>query len=506
MYRLELNIIEGEYWWGGIVNDGSSMPIKNDFKRDLNVDNFFNQTAPLLLSNKGRYIWSDKGFSYEINKNKLFLKGESQIELGEGFNSLKGAYLAACNKHFPPKGAIPHPLIFTAPQYNAWIEMMYEPTGEKMIDYAKNILKNGMPPGVLMIDDNWQEDYGVWDFHKGRFPNPKEVIDTLHSLGFKVMLWVCNYISPDSLTFRELDKKGYLIKDKLGKPAIVEWWNGFSGILDLTNKDAVGWFEDRLNYLMSMYGIDGFKFDAGDPVVYRDDFVTKDKISGNDYCKLWAKIGLKYNLNEYRACWNMGLAPLAQRLCDKHHNWGKEKGVASLIPNGLMQGLLGYIYNCPDMIGGGDYACFLDNPDLDEELVVRYAQCSALFPMMQFSVAPWRILSKDNIRYCIEAALLHQKTGDYIFKTAVESSKTGEPIMRHLEYEFPGCGYEKINNQFMLGTQILVAPVVEKSQAERKVVFPKGKWQSEDGEVICGPCEKVMDSPIDKLLWFKKVL
>ncbi|VAW23213.1 hypothetical protein MNBD_BACTEROID01-1875 [hydrothermal vent metagenome] len=48
-----------------------------------------------------------------------------------------------------------------------------------------------------MIDDNWQEDYGKWDFHPGRFPNPKGMMDSLHQMGFKVMVWICPFVSPD---------------------------------------------------------------------------------------------------------------------------------------------------------------------------------------------------------------------------------------------------------------------------------------------------------------------
>ena len=113
------------------------------------------------------------------------------------------------------------------------------------------------------------------------------------------------------------------------------------------------------------------------------DFVTHRTVTGTEYCKLWAQFGEQYALNEFRACYDMGGRALVQRLCDKRHAWDNVNGVASLIPNGLAQGIMGYAYNCPDMIGGGEYSCFLDNPDLDEELIVRFAQCAALFPMMQ---------------------------------------------------------------------------------------------------------------------------
>ena len=503
--KQELKLLDGEYWWGGIVADGYQMPMGDEtLQRDLRTDQLSNQTAPFLASNKGRYIYGSEPFIYAFENRILTIESEAAVTISEGHKTLRGAYLAAAEKHFPASGTTPDPLLFTAPQYNAWIEMMYEPTGDKMVAYAQSILDNGMPPGVIMIDDNWQEDYGVWTFHEGRFPEPKKTIDALHALGFKVMLWVCNYISPDSYTFRELEKLGYLIQTRNGDSAIVHWWNGYSGILDLTNPDACAWLKRRLDTLVKDYGIDGFKFDAGDPDVYMSDFVTHRTVTGTEYCKLWAQFGEQYALNEFRACYDMGGRALVQRLCDKRHAWDNVNGVASLIPNGLAQGIMGYAYNCPDMIGGGEYSCFLDNPDLDEELIVRFAQCAALFPMMQFSVSPWRILSKEHLACCVAAANLHKKLGGEILQLARHAAQTGEPITRYMEYVFPGCGYEHITDQFMLGDDILVAPVVTKKTYRRTVVFPAGNWQGE-GYAVTGPCTKELSAPIDTLLWFKKV-
>ena len=65
-----------------------------------------------------------------------------------------------------------------------------------------------------MIDDNWQKDYGVWQFRPDKFPTPKEMITQLHQMGFKVMVWVCPFVSPDSQEYRFLRDKGYLVKKK----------------------------------------------------------------------------------------------------------------------------------------------------------------------------------------------------------------------------------------------------------------------------------------------------
>jgi alpha-glucosidase (family GH31 glycosyl hydrolase) len=120
--------------------------------------------------------------------------------------------------------------------------------------------------------------------------------------------------------------------------------------------------------------------------------------------------------------WKMGGEPLVQRLRDKKHNW---EDLQKLIPHLTTAGLLGYQFTCPDMIGGGEYGSFIGRDKLDEELVVRSAQCSALMPMMQFSVAPWRVLSKQNLELVKGSVQIRKKYTPYIMRLARESAKSG---------------------------------------------------------------------------------
>jgi alpha-glucosidase len=168
-------------------------------------------------------------------------------------------------------------------------------------------------------------------------------------------------------------------------------------------------------------------------------------------------------------------------------------------------GLIGHPFSCPDMIGGGEVGSFWENPDLDEELIVRSTQVSALMPMMQFSVAPWRILSPENLEICRDMAQLHYKMGDEILALAKESANTGEPIIRSMEYVYPGQGYASVKDQFLLGNDILVAPVMNKGQTEREVFFPKGKWKGDDGSLVKGPVEKTIQVPMERLPWYRKI-
>jgi alpha-glucosidase len=93
----------------------------------------------------------------------------------------------------------------------------------------------------------------------------------------------------------------------------------------------------------------------------------------------------------------------------------------------MSESVMGYAYTCPDMIGGGEYRSFLDTQTIDEELVVRSAQVHARMPMMQFSAAPWRILSKENNKICLNMAKLHLEMGPKILALAKESQKPASP-------------------------------------------------------------------------------
>lgn len=497
-----------EYWWGGVVAYGSQMPYLKPVKEfDLALQNNNNQVVPLFVSNKGRYIWSEQPFRFEVVDSSLKLTSDyEQIIVQKEGATLRDAYMAASKKYFPSTGTLPDELFFTMPQYNTWIELMYNQNQEDIMKYARSIIDNGFPKGVLMIDDNWQKYYGNFDFRPEKFSDPKGMIRDLHAMGFKVMLWICPFVSADSPEYRELMSKGYLIKRKgSNAPAVINWWNGQSACYDLTNPDAFDHYVGILKKLQQEYGVDGFKLDAGDNSFYNPKYIDsyKKDATSVDHTLAWAKIGLQFPFNEYRAGWRMGGQPLVQRLGDKHYSY---RALQSLIPEMIAAGLLGYAYTCPDMIGGGQFSSFLnlDVKDFDQNLIVRSAQVHALMPMMQFSVAPWRVLSKENMAIVRDMAQLHQQFGDYIINCARESSRTGEPIIRHMEYEFPNQGFEQCKDQFMLGDKYMIAPVITKENI-RTIKLPKGnRWIDDKGKSYKGGQTITMDIPLDRLVYFEK--
>jgi alpha-glucosidase (family GH31 glycosyl hydrolase) len=328
------------------------------------------------------------------------------------------------------------------------------------------------------------------------------MIDSLHSMGFKVMVWVCPFISPDCDVYRDISKRKFLVTDNKGNPAIVKWWNGSSGLLDLSNPAASEWYKSQLNRLMKEYGVDGFKFDAGDFEYYENVKSFKTDITPEEHSELYGKIGLDYPLNEYRAMWKMGGQPLAERLRDKQQGF---KDLGLLVPNMLTASLMGYYFSCPDLIGGGEFTSFLNLEKLDQESVVRSAQCHALMPMMQFSVAPWRVLDNEHLDAVKQAVKIREKYTGYIVELAINAAKTGEPIIKSLEFNYPGKGYASVTDQFLLGDRLLVAPVLTKGAVTRKIVIPEGKWKSFDGKIINGPKNIEIAVKLDDLPFFEKI-
>jgi alpha-glucosidase len=137
-------------------------------------------------------------------------------------------------------------------------------------------------------------------------------------------------------------------------------------------------------------------------------------------------------------------------------------------------------------------------------MFVRSAQVHALCPMMQFSAAPWRVLDKKHLAAVKKAVDLRMKFTPRFMELARECARTGEPMLRNLAYQFPGCGYEAVVDQFMMGDFLMVAPQQEKGAKERTVLVPPGRWLSDDGKTVEGPCRITVATPLERLPHFVK--
>ena len=159
---------------------------------------------------------------------------------------------------------------------------------------------------------------------------------------------------------------------------------------------------------------------------------------------------------------------------DRFSEWGNDNGLASLIPTLLTSGVLGYPFCLPDMIGGNAY--FGRSPSA--ELLVRWAQASALMPALQFSIAPWDLSAEADV--LVRATLAQRDEHvNAIVRLADEAATALEPICRPMWWLAPTDAQTfRIADQFAVGDRLIVAPVLERGARSRDVYLTEGRWVS----------------------------
>ncbi|MBC7879614.1 MAG: glycoside hydrolase [Anaerolineales bacterium] len=456
------------------------------------------------FSSEGRGPFSHRPFLDEKNEgdDRITIKGNA-LNLKFFFTeNVIQAYEKQVSYFGHPTETPPESL-FEKPTWTTWARYKTEINQEVILDFANEIIENKFPYHVLEIDDRWQVYYGDLDFDLSRFPNPKQMIDELHHKGFKVTAWVIPFLDPQSQAFAEGEKNDWLVRMKDGSPYLVEWWQGRSGLLDVTNPSALEWFFRRLNQLQVKTGLDGFKFDAGEACFLPAHAVTHQNIHPNEYTKLYVDAVAKhYQLTEVRSGWKNQHAPIFFRQWDKTTSWGLDNGLHSVLTGILALGLAGYPFILPDMIGGNEY-----EEKADAEMMIRWTQLNALLPAMQFSLAPWDY-GKESAELCRQYANLHTEYAPKILEIAKNATENGYPIIRPVFW----LAAEEENaltcdDQFLLGDDILVAPVLFAGMRYRDIYLPPGNWQDHwTGKIYTGPMIiPSYPTPLDILPFFERL-
>ena len=373
--------------------------------------------------------------------------------------------------------------LFFKPTWTTWARYKTMVSQEVVLDFADQIMRHGYPFNVMEIDDRWQTYYGDINFDPQRFPDPAAMIAKLHAQGFKVTAWVIPFLDPESTAFSEGTKAGYLVRDQKGQPYLVRWWQGVGGLLDVTNPAALAWFKKRLEKLCAEIGLDGYKFDAGEAVFFPVDGVCAESIQPNEYTHRYIEfIGENFKLCEARSAWFNQTTPIFFRQWDKATTWGLDNGLHSVLTSALALGLTGYPFILPDMVGGNAY-----EEQADAELMIRWTQLNALLPAVQFSLAPWDY-GEECTAICRRYAELHIEYAPRILELAAETTQTGTPIIRPVWWLAPESETAlTCDDQFLLGDDILVAPVVKPGMVTRDIYLPPGLWRDHwNGATLTG--------------------
>ncbi len=479
----------GERWWGVYAGGGPSMPFAAPFAVDATVAG--SGLVPILVSDDGRYFQGAPGTGISFDGRKFTLRGDSlckgAVKAGK---TLREAYIVCAHTNFPPSDKVPAAELFSMPVYLTAGELGAGHTQEGVLDYARRIVAGGFPAGIVVIPAGWDTSDGIPAFDQRYYPDPGAMCRELHGLGFRVMLTVTPLIGASGRSYRRAADGNMLICSNDGAPFTGVSDEGCQACIDLVSNRVAVAVKQGLESLYNDYGIDGFRFDLGDCLPFISHLGDESRTA---FMQNWAGLGDLSGLCLYSSVVAMPSFPyVCESQTVSEDGW---KALGEAMDGPVAMGLCGYAYPTANLYGSGN------KTSSDAALMVRSLLVSASMPVCIVGFAPWRLAGND-LKSVKDALAQRARLAEYITETARESSKTAEPLVRHMEYQFPRNGFADCRDQFMLGPRYLFAPAVD-SSATRTVRLPRGTWIDRNGKRYKGPVVARIDVSGGRLQWFE---
>ncbi|KAL4713789.1 hypothetical protein ACJJTC_012306 [Scirpophaga incertulas] len=479
---------------------------------------------PYWLSSSGVFFYFDKKvplFVDQNNKDKYAACFKAQIKPPYSkkrdrtdliyaigiFDDVRMAHEYAIEKYLGKPSGIPDEKMIRYPVWSTWAKYKRDIDHDVVLKFADDINKHGFPNSQLEIDDLWELCYGSLTVDVDRFPDMKNTVKLLKEKGFRVTLWVHPFINKGCEPwYSEAKKKGYLVSSEYDSVE-TSWWNDngtTTAYVDFTKPEARKWYVERLQRLKDDTGVDSFKFDAGETSwspqipILQGDLRDQPGVITADYVRAVAQFG---PMVEVRAGYRTQNLPIFVRMIDKDTYWTFENGLPTVLTSLLALNMVGYGLVLPDMVGGNGYS---DPPT--KELFIRWLQANVFMPAIQLSYVPWDF---DNETVSISKRMLsiREEHASRIIDACRNASAAGAPVNAPLWWAAPrDPATYHVWDQFLVGEQVVVAPVVERGATARDVYLPAGRWRDARGAALQGPAWlRDYDAPLDFLPYFLKI-
>jgi alpha-glucosidase (family GH31 glycosyl hydrolase) len=385
-----------------------------------------------------------------------------------------------------------------------------------------NIARYGLPLKAYRIE-GWGFPGGNDGFFLHSYTTPTEqaqVISTLRSRGIHPLVYLRPWMTVDSAAVAN----GWVAKRADGSPYFTTGTAGQKiALLDFTNPDAVRFWQTELAKVFNL-GADGFMQDFGEEVLSGMRFhngQTGIKMH-NRYLVVYAK-ATRQEIRRYerkhpkRHLWFFTRAGYTGRPGaaayenanfpgDETTDWTHSSGLASSTPDMLNRAIGGAFGFGTDIGGYFD----LTTPPTTKELFIRWAEWAALSPVFRLHGAgptgthtPWSF-DDETVRVYNQLSGLHLKAVPLILRLWKKAVRTGMPPTRPLWLAYPDDPNARAQEQeWLLGADLLVAPVVDEGATSRSVYFPPGCWQFPGtGQRFRGPTSRVVQAPLNVLPYY----
>lgn len=360
-----------------------------------------------------------------------------------------------------------------------------------------------------------------------------EIIAEFKRRGLRVLSYFRPFASIDGAgteepaIFTTALTQGYFTKTVLGTPYLFPGnFFGLSGLLDYTNPAVADWWKSRIKAVLDE-GADGFMQDFGEQVMGDMQFADGRNGLGlhNRYPNIYHRL-----TREAIAEWQLanpgrediwyftrtGYSGLdgsahhesANFAGDANTDFSRSSGLASQTPDMLNRALAGNYGFTTDIGGYFDYV----SPATTKELFIRWAQWAVLSPIMRVHGSvnagthmPWNY-DDETLAIWKQLTELRYRAQPYIQRAWIAAHRDGIPLTRAMWLIEPDDALAAAQDQqWLLGEDLLVAPVVEQNAVERDVYFPRGCWQhGETGMQFTGPGSQVVNAPLTSLPWFHR--
>ncbi|MGH7687611.1 MAG: TIM-barrel domain-containing protein [Candidatus Dormibacteria bacterium] len=357
--------------------------------------------------------------------------------------------------------------------------------------------------------------YGPTD--PGTYPDLSAFTTRLHARGEKVLGYLNPFLYRGTAGFEDARTHGYLVGDAHGGPLMDAWHD--HAVIDFTNASAAAWWEQQVRNVLVDDGFDGAMQDFGeDPPL---DGVYASGQSGtavhNEYSVLYAQAvstaAQQAKPGDAVFFARSGYSGSEQFVTggftgDQQHSWDSSNGLPSVIPALLSAGISGRPYWGPDIAG------FIDGPPVadEQELWTRWLELGALSPTMRDMLGaehrPVDIWTNaETTRLFGFYARLHAALEPYLYRYASVAHQTGLPILRPIFLNYPKDTVTYgVNDEYLLGDDVLVAPVTHPSITSRSVYLPQGMWRDAwSGRVIQGQAWVTVAAPVSQVPLFERV-